>query len=162
LLATALQKKGKRAIELFDMLNPINHALSPESAALYKVEPYVVAADVYSQPPHTGRGGWTWYTGSAGWFYRVTLENLLGFQRQGNRLSLRPCISPDWPSFEIAYRYENTTYNIVVENPKKLEHGISRITLDGQEVLEDFIQLKDDRASHSVRIVLDNPPRIKG
>jgi cyclic beta-1,2-glucan synthetase len=162
LLATALQKKGKRAIELFDMLNPINHAQSPESAALYKVEPYVVAADVYSQPPHTGRGGWTWYTGSAGWFYRVTLENLLGFQRQGNRLSLRPCISPDWPSFEIAYRYENTTYNIVVENPKKLEHGISRITLDGQEVLEDFIQLKDDRASHSVRIVLDNPPPLKG
>jgi cyclic beta-1,2-glucan synthetase len=152
--AVALQGRGKRALELFDLLNPINYARTEADAARYRVEPYVVVADVYSQPPHVGRGGWTWYTGSAGWLYRVALENLLGFQLRGNRLSFRPCISGNWPQFEITYRYRSTPYHITVLNPHGLEQGTPHLTLDRQELSEDTLELVDDRKRHEVRVEL--------
>ncbi|MFL5245477.1 MAG: GH36-type glycosyl hydrolase domain-containing protein, partial [Gemmataceae bacterium] len=154
-LATTMLGMGKRAVELFDLLNPINHTLTPDDTERYKVEPYVVVADIYSERPHVGRGGWTWYTGSAGWLLRVALENILGFRLAGNRLSVRPCISPQWPAFELTYRYKSTTYQIVVENPHKLEQGTSRVTVDGQSVGGDTIDLVDDGKPHQVRIVLE-------
>jgi cellobiose phosphorylase len=152
--AVALQGRGKRALELFDLLNPILSARTEEDSARYRVEPYVVAADIYSQPPHVGRGGWTWYTGSAGWLYRVALENLLGFQLRGNRLAIRPCISGNWPTFEITYRYRSTTYHITVLNPRGLEQGTPRLTLDGQAVSGETVELVDDRKGHEVRVEL--------
>ena len=105
------------------MLNPISHADTPEKAARYKVEPYVIAADIYSQPPHTGMGGWTWYTGSSGWMYRLGLEAILGITRVGNALKINPCIPRDWPGFKVDYRFGNTHYKISVENPHKVNRG---------------------------------------
>ena len=100
-LATALQGHGDRALELWNLLNPIRHAATPAEVERYKVEPYVVCADVYGAPPHTGRGGWTWYTGSASWLYRVALEAILGFRLAGDTLRFEPCVPPGWPGYEI-------------------------------------------------------------
>ena len=104
-LATALQGRGDRAMELWNLINPIYHATTAEEVQHYKVEPYVVCADVYGAPPHTGRGGWTWYTGSASWLYRVAIETILGFQLRGGTLRIEPCIPPSWPGFELSYRH---------------------------------------------------------
>ena len=106
-LATALQGNGNRAFELFQMVNPITHADSPDGVDIYKVEPYVVAADVYTAKGHLGRGGWTWYTGSASWMYRVALESILGFQQRGDMLFIEPCIPASWKEFTIEYRLEH-------------------------------------------------------
>ena len=123
-LAFVMQGDGDRAGELLSMLNPIHHADSPTGIHRYKVEPYVVCADLYSEPPHVGRGGWTWYTGSAGWMYRVALEGLLGFRLQGANLALDPCIPRSWPGFEIAFRYRSARYEIAVENPLGVCRGV--------------------------------------
>ena len=112
------------------ILNPIRHAEDPEGVERYKVEPYVVAGDVYSRPPHVGRGGWTWYTGSAGWFYQAILESILGLHAPGDRLDFQPCIPPEWSHFEITYRFRSATYVIAVENPQGAESGIATVWLD--------------------------------
>jgi cyclic beta-1,2-glucan synthetase len=151
-LAFALLGDGDRAVELFDLLNPIGHAASPEAVERYKVEPYVVVADVYSEPPHIGRGGWTWYTGSAGWLYRVGLEGILGFHLRGSRLVLDPHISSKWPRYEITYRYRSATYHITVENPQGVQGGVQRLDVDGRVC--DAIDLIDDGGRHEVRVVL--------
>ncbi len=153
-IATALLGQGDRAMALFDMLNPINHALSPEEVELYKVEPYVVVADIYGMPPHTGRGGWTWYTGSASWVYRLALENLLGFQLEGNQLTVKPCIPRGWPGFELTYRYRKSTYRIAVENPDGVETGVRSVSVNGNAVTGEAITLTDDGGSYEVRIVM--------
>jgi cyclic beta-1,2-glucan synthetase len=153
-LATAIQGHGRRAVELWDMLNPIHHSSSPEKMARYKVEPYVIAADIYGRPPHTGRGGWTWYTGSASWFYRVGLEAILGFRLRGNRLRVDPCIPPDWPGYEVKFRHKTATYRIVVENPKGIERGVERLTLDGQAVAGEDIPLADDGREHELVVLM--------
>jgi cyclic beta-1,2-glucan synthetase len=153
-LASALLHQGNRAAQLFQMLNPISHTLSPEDLSRYRVEPYVVAADVYSEPPHTGRGGWTWYTGSAGWLYRVGLENMLGFHREGSKLRIEPCISSSWPRYEITYRYYSSTYHITVHNPRGVEHGVERVTADGSVPTDKLIELVDDGRRHEVEVVL--------
>src|SRR5947209_7319436 len=114
-LAAALVGRGNRAGELFDLLNPVLHAVTPQEVARYKVEPYVVAADVYGAPPHTGRGGWTWYTGSASWLYRVALEAILGFHLEGDRLRLEPCIPSGWSGYELTYRHGSATYHVTVQ-----------------------------------------------
>jgi cyclic beta-1,2-glucan synthetase len=150
--AAALQGRGGRAIELFDMLNPILLADSPAKADRYRVEPYVVAADVYSQPPHTGRGGWTWYTGSASWMYRVVLESILGISIQANRLRFSPSISPEWPEFQVILRRRNSTWRIVVKNPQRVETGVRRVSCDGREVQNAEVQLVDDAAEHIVEV----------
>ena len=129
--AFAMLGQGNRAVELFRLLNPILNAPRPEAVERYRVEPYVVAADVYSEPPHTGRGGWTWYTGSAGWLYRVGLESILGFRLHGDRLTIDPCISSAWPGYTIVYRYGTAKYRIHVANPHRVEKGVDRVELDG-------------------------------
>src|SRR5438105_13009262 len=131
-IAFAMLGDGDRAGELFGLLNPINHASTRAGLHKYKVEPYVAAADVYAVPPHTGRGGWTWYTGSAGWMYRAALEYILGFKLQGDRLRLDPCIPRGWREFEINYRRGQTAYRIKVENPHALCRGVANVWLDGR------------------------------
>ena len=142
--AFAQMGEGDRAIELFDLLNPIRHATDQRAAEKYRVEPYVVAADVYSLPPHTGRGGWTWYTGSAAWMYRVGLESLLGFHLHGNSLRIEPCVPKDWPGFEITFRHGETTYQIVVENPTHVQTGVRSVSLDGNACPAAEIHLASD------------------
>ncbi len=153
-LAAATLGQGTRAVELFDMLNPIHHTASPADVARYQVEPYALAADVYSELPHTGRGGWTWYTGSAGWHYRVALEAILGFRLQGNILSLNPCIPKAWPTFEVSYRYLSSTYHIRVDNPSRAERGVARIAVDGRETEASQLALLNDGKSHQVVVTL--------
>ncbi len=156
-LAFAMQGDGDRAGELLSMLNPINHAHSPADAQRYKVEPYVACADVYSMPPHVGRGGWTWYTGSAGWIYNVALERLLGFRVQGENLVLDPCIPRNWPGFEISFRYRSSTYEIDVENPLGVCTGVIAAKLDGKMEtgdIKNLIPLVDDGAQHHIQILL--------
>jgi cyclic beta-1,2-glucan synthetase len=156
-LAFAMQGDGDKAGELLSMLNPIRHADTPTAIHRYKVEPYVVCADVYSEPPHVGRGGWTWYTGSAGWMYRVALEWLLGFRVQGTNLLLDPCIPHDWTGFEISFRYRSARYEIEVEDLGGICHGVTSIRLDDEMLSESnqfLIPLVDDSTTHHVLVVL--------
>jgi cyclic beta-1,2-glucan synthetase len=155
-IAFAMLGDGEKAGELFSILNPINHASTPDTIQRYKVEPYVVSADLYSTPPHVGRGGWTWYTGSAGWMYRAGLEWILGFRLQGATLLLDPCIPRRWPSFGIVFRYHSTLYDIRVENPRRVSRGIVRAELDGVALPGNQARfpLADDGTTHCVRVVL--------
>ena len=153
-LATALLGDGQRAVELFDLINPVRHASSPDGVERYKVEPYVVSADVYGAPPHTGRGGWTWYTGSASWLYRIGLEAILGFRLRGTRLELDPCVPRGWPGYEITYRHRSATYHVVVENSGGLGRGVRSVTVDGSAVPDGVVELADDGRQHEVRITL--------
>ena len=130
-LAFAALGDGDKAGELFAILNPINHTSTRAGVHRYKVEPYVAAADVYAEPPHVGRGGWTWYTGSAGWMYRAGLEWILGFRVRGGTLHLDPCIPRAWRGFDIRFRYHSARYEITVENPRGVTRGVSRVELDG-------------------------------
>jgi cyclic beta-1,2-glucan synthetase len=154
--AIALLGEGRRAFELFQILNPIEHARDPSAVQRYKLEPYVVAGDVFSQPPLAGRGGWSWYTGSAAWLYRAGLESILGLRRSGDRLTLDPCIPPEWKGFEISYQYRSATYRITVENPQGLERGIATIRVDGRSREDGTILLTDDEQSHDVRVFMGN------
>jgi cyclic beta-1,2-glucan synthetase len=154
-IAFATLGDGDKAAELFATLNPINRASTRSGIHRYKVEPYVVAADVYAEPPHVGRGGWSWYTGSAGWMYRAGLEWILGFRLRGTRLVVDPCIPRAWRRFSIAFRYHSARYDIVVENPQGVTRGVSSVEID--DVPCDGragIALADDRKQHRVRIVL--------
>jgi len=155
-IAVAMLGDGDRAAELFAMLNPINHSRTRASAHRYKVEPYVVAADIYSVDPHLGRGGWTWYTGSSGWLYRAGLEWILGFRVLGDKLIVDPCIPKAWPGFEIVYRHGAARYEIAVENPAGVCRGVASRELDGAVLgaEQTSIELVDDGATHRVRIVL--------
>jgi cyclic beta-1,2-glucan synthetase len=146
--------QGDRAVELFRMLNPISHADTPEKTARYKVEPYVIAADIYGAPPHTGRGGWTWYTGSSAWMYRLGIEVILGITRVGNALKINPCIPHDWTGFKVDYRFGNTHYKINVENPHNVNVGIREIVLDGVSLSAGIIPLADDALPHEARVVM--------
>ncbi|NRP21296.1 Cellobiose phosphorylase [Ensifer adhaerens] len=153
-LATALLGDGDRAFQLWSMLNPINHSLSPEDAERYMVEPYVVSADVYGAPPHTGRGGWTWYTGSAAWMYRVGLEAILGIRRQGNRLFVKPCIPTEWSTYEVDFRHGRSIYRIKVRNDAKSGEGSYALTLDGKSVGDLSVPLVDDGRDHNIHLVV--------
>ncbi len=144
-----------RAWELFRMINPIHHGDSPGRIATYKVEPYVVAADVYAVEPHVGRGGWTWYTGSAGWMYRLLVESLLGLRLEGGMLRLAPCIPPEWPGYAIRYRYRDTVYRIQVHRGGDPD-APARLLVDGVEQPGLSIPLRDDYVQHAVELWL--PP----
>jgi cyclic beta-1,2-glucan synthetase len=146
--------QGDRAEALFRLLNPIYHSDTPEKMMRYRVEPYVVAADVYSVPPHIGRGGWTWYTGSAGWMYRLGLEAILGLRRVGKVLRIDPCIPKDWPGYELTYRDGETFYQIRVENPDGANRGVKQVTLDGEPLSGVDIPLLEDGRRHKVRILM--------
>ena len=152
--AFARSGQGTRAMELFDLLNPILHAASPEDVERYRVEPYVLAGDVYNDGPHTGRGGWTWYSGSAGWLYRVALESILGFQLQGTKLTVNPCIPGHWPGFEISYRFRAANYSIKIENPDGVERGVKKLIVDGKELEGGIIELFNDQRTHEVRVLM--------
>jgi cellobiose phosphorylase len=138
------------------MINPVTHSKSPEGIAIYKVEPYVVAADVYALPPHTGRGGWTWYTGSAGWLYRLIVESLLGLRLEVDKLRFSPCLPADWKRFKVYYRYRETGYEIDVRQQQEGEDR-AIVTVDGMEQQGEAIPLVDDRRNHFVEIVLRVP-----
>jgi len=150
-MAFARMGDNRRAWELFGMINPVNHAGSTDDAGTYKVEPYVVAADVYAVPPHTGRGGWTWYTGSAAWLYRLMVESLLGLRLEVDRLRFRPCLPADWEGFKLHYRYRETVYHIdVVQEP--IGNGAMRVSVDGIEQPDGTIPLVDDHKEHWVEV----------
>jgi cellobiose phosphorylase len=144
--------EGDRAEELFRLLNPIYHAFNPERVARYMVEPYVVPADVSGAAPHAGRGGWTWYTGSAGWMYRLGLEAILGLRRTGDALRVSPCIPTDWPGYEINYQDGATSYRISVRNPQGVNQGVKRVVLDGELLPGLDIQLLRDGRTHQVQV----------
>ncbi|HEV3418112.1 MAG TPA: cyclic beta 1-2 glucan synthetase, partial [Pirellulales bacterium] len=149
-LAFALLGDGDRAGELFSILNPINHASTRAGIHRYKVEPYVACADVYSAAQHVGRGGWTWYTGSAGWMYRTATEGILGIHLRGRILALNPCIPRAWTRFEITYKYGSSRYCIAVENPNGVSCGVTRAVLDDREIAVTpcEIALVDDGSVH--------------
>ncbi len=146
--------RGDRAARLFGMLNPVHRTEMEEEVARYKVEPYAVAADVYSHPAHNGRGGWTWYTGSAGWMYRLGLEAILGLWREGDMLRFEPCIPKDWSHYSIEYRDGRTTYHITVDNPRGVCRGVKTVTLDGGELSTGEVPLLQDGERHEVRVEL--------
>jgi cyclic beta-1,2-glucan synthetase len=143
--------KGDMAVRLLTLLNPIENSRNPEMADRYRGEPYAVAADVYSSPDHLGQAGWTWYSGSAGWMYRVWLEDVLGFRLTGNTLHLTPAIPAEWDGFEIRYRYRSTVYEI---SARRGTSGESGIELDGHPLLDESIPLTDDGAVHNIVVWL--------
>jgi cellobiose phosphorylase len=153
-LATALQGRGDKALELWNLLNPIYHATTPAEVELYKVEPYVLCGDVYGAPPHTGRGGWSWYTGSAGWLYRVAIEAILGIRVARDTLRFEPCVPAGWSGFEVTYRHRSATYRVRVENPASGGCGVRSVTTDGQTNPDHAVLLQDDGQLHEVRVVL--------
>ena len=146
--------RGGDAFALFDLLNPVRHAETPERTSVYRVEPYVIVADAYGAPPHTGRGGWTWYTGSAAWLYRVGLEAILGFRLRGNRLELDPCVPPGWSGYEITYCHRSATYHVVVENSGGSGRGVRSVSVDGRAISGGVVELADDGRQHQVQIAL--------
>jgi cyclic beta-1,2-glucan synthetase len=157
IVAFAMLGDGDRAGELFNLINPVRHAESPDGVQRYQVEPYVVAGDVYSETPHVGRGGWTWYTGAAGWLYRAGLESILGFSLRGQRLVLDPCIPREWDGFSMVFRYHATRYEIAIENRSHVSRGVVRLELDGAPVAgQAGVGLQDDHAVHRVRVVMGN------
>jgi cyclic beta-1,2-glucan synthetase len=153
-MALARLSSGDEAVELFHMLNPINHSRTPQGVARYKVEPYVVAADVYAHPQHAGRGGWTWYTGSAGWMYRIGVEEVLGLRRHGSFLHLDPCLPSSWDRYSLTWRRGETVYEIEVRNPERRSRGVAGAVLDGQAVDPRRIPLVEDGRRHVVQAVL--------
>ncbi|OFW02633.1 MAG: hypothetical protein A3I61_10990 [Acidobacteria bacterium RIFCSPLOWO2_02_FULL_68_18] len=153
-IALARLGMGDEAMELFHMLNPINHMRTLEDAERYKVEPFAIAADVYAHPMHVGRGGWTWYTGSAGWMYQAAIQALLGLRRQGATISVEPCIPAVWPGYSIDWTLGTTRYRFTVTNPEHRSQGIASAHLDGVAVNPRAIPLREDGDEHEVTIVL--------
>ena len=154
IIAFAMLGEGDKAWEFFELINPINHTRTHIEYSLYKVEPYVMAADVYSVPPHTGRGGWTWYTGSAGWIYRAGMEFILGFQKKGNTLVIDPCIPKKWNEYSISYKYLNTNFEIRVKNPDGVNKGIRKVFENGRDLKDNVINLVNDGKLHKIEVIM--------
>jgi cyclic beta-1,2-glucan synthetase len=154
-IAFAALSDGDKATELFRMISPVHRTNSRAGVQKYKVEQYVVAGDIYAEAPHVGRGGWTWYTGSAGWLYRTGIEWILGFRLRGMTLSIDPCIPRNWPGYSIEFKYHSAVYKIKVENPSGVTRGVAITQLDGKlQAGPANIPLIDDGAVHRIRIVL--------
>ncbi|MEO7996990.1 MAG: glucoamylase family protein [Gemmatimonadaceae bacterium] len=151
-MATAMRGDADRAFALYQMINPLTHGATPEAIETYKVEPYVVAADVYTAKGHVGRGGWTWYTGSASWMYRVGLENILGFTREGDVLRINPCVPTSWREYSVHYRFGSTEYDITIYEPRAVRRRGAAVTVDGRSTGSDAIPLVDDGGHHTVEI----------
>ena len=154
IIAFAMLGQGDKAHEIFKLINPINHTKTADELEIYKTEPYALAADVYFNPQHVGRGGWTWYTGAAGWLYRAALENILGFQKHGETLTIEPRVPADWKEFEIVYRHKTATYRITIENPHNVGGGAAEIEADGEKLSSNEIELADDGREHNVRVII--------
>src|SRR6185436_4475925 len=153
-MALARLGSGDEAAEVFHMLNPVNHARDAADVARYQIEPYVIAGDVYNHPAHRGRGGWSWYTGSAGWMYRAGVESILGLRRKGATFVVDPCIPSSWPEYSIRWQCRETSYAITVSNPDRVCRGVASAQLDGVPVDARAIPLTDDGGSHIVSVVL--------
>ncbi|MDR3686188.1 MAG: glucoamylase family protein, partial [Coriobacteriia bacterium] len=157
-LANLLRGEGDDAAALLSLINPITHSLTPQAARHYAVEPYVIAADVYAASPHTGRGGWTWYTGSASWFYRVALHYMLGFrllaENGSQSMIVDPCIPKHWPGFTLTYRHASATYNVRVTNPRGVNRGVAKVELDGKVLDDTKVPLADDTQTHEVIVTM--------
>lgn len=143
---------GDKALELYRMINPIEHARTKDASNKYKVEPYAISADIYGANNLAGRGGWTWYTGSSSWYYKAGIEYILGLRIEKDYMKIQPCIPKDWKGYEIKYKWKNTLYNIKVENNNK-NTEVSKVYLDGVEV-ENNIKLEDRNTVHNVRVVM--------
>jgi cyclic beta-1,2-glucan synthetase len=155
-MAFAALGDNERAWELLHMINPVNHSDSASAVERYKVEPYVMTADVYGVKPHVGRGGWSWYTGSAGWMYRLVVESLLGLQVSGNQLRVSPLLRSDWETVELIYTFGRTRYDVKVS--RALDEASTRITVDGMTCGTDFIVMVDDGVEHHVQIAMMSQP----
>jgi cyclic beta-1,2-glucan synthetase len=153
-IAYAMLGEGDQAFELLHLLNPIHRTANRTGVYAYKVEPYVLSADIYAVPPHTRRGGWTWYTGAAGWFYRAGLEWLLGLNIRAATLHVDPCIPRSWSGYSLTYRHRDTCYEIAVSNPKGVSKGVASIALDGVVQAEGGIPLVDDGREHRVLVIM--------
>jgi cyclic beta-1,2-glucan synthetase len=145
---------GDTAARLFSLLNPISHSADAQQVRKYRVDPYTVAADIYSEPPHTGRGGWTWYTGSAGWMYRLGVERLLGLKLQGASLRFDPCIPKEWKEYRATFHHCGSEYQIMVENPQGVCRGVRSVELDGKIINGDSLQFDGDSGKHKVRVIM--------
>jgi cyclic beta-1,2-glucan synthetase len=159
-MAMARRGSGDEAVELFHMINPVNHTRTAADVERYKTEPYVVAGDIYAHPAHAGRGGWSWYTGAAGWMYRAGLESILGLRRRGSTFEIDPCIPSSWPEYTIVWRFGRARYEIAVSNPERRCRGIAEVELDGAPVDPHAIPLVDDGGTHHLRVVLGDEKRI--
>ena len=147
---------GDKALELYRMINPIEHARTKEASSKYKVEPYVIPADIYGTGNLAGRGGWTWYTGSASWYYKAGVENLLGLKIEEGYLKIEPCIPKDWKEYQIKYQWKESMYNIMVKNPNSknvFESGVSKVLLNGN-VVDNFIKLDGSRNVYELEVIL--------
>jgi cyclic beta-1,2-glucan synthetase len=153
-MALARLGAGDEATEMFHALNPINHTRTVDDVEHYKAEPYVVAGDVYARPPHAGRAGWSWYTGSAAWMYRVGVESILGLRRSGNAFTVDPCIPASWPGYEMRWRVQGTEYRISVENPAGQCRGVVSVVVDGVEEPTRMVPLVHNGGTRHVRVVL--------
>ncbi len=153
-MAFAMMGDSERAWELYAMLNPVNHGSTPEAIEGYKVEPYVMCADIYGVAPHIGRGGWTWYTGASGWMYRLTLETLLGLQLEADHLRIAPCVPAEWGAYTIHYRFRDTVYHITVRRVGESSGQVTRVMVDGKDCPDARIPLTDDRQEHVVEVDL--------
>jgi cellobiose phosphorylase len=156
-MAFALLGESERAWELFTLLNPVHHGGTPKQIATYKVEPYVIAADVYAVAPHTGRGGWTWYTGSAAWMYRLLIETLLGVNLAGDQLRLTPHLPKSWTTCKIHYRHRQTVYHITITRVTVDSADANQLFLDGEELAGNMVPLVDDQREHSVELKIWSP-----
>jgi len=155
-IAFAMLGRGDLASEVFAILNPIRRASSRAGVHRYKVEPYVACADVYSSLAHVGRGGWTWYTGSAGWMYRVGIETILGVTLHRGALRIDPCIPSTWPNYDVTYRTASAEFRIAVENPDGVCRGVRRVEIDGVARQDLLVPLANVTGTHTVRVVLGN------
>ena len=151
-LATAMQGDGDRALELFQLINPLERTRTADGVATYRAEPYVVAADVYSAEGNVGRGGWTWYTGSASWMYRVGLEAILGFTREGDRFRIDPRVPSGWPELGLEYRFGQATYRVTVVEPGRARAGAQVVEMDGEVLESEWVALRDDGRAHQVTV----------
>ena len=153
-MALAKLGSGDEATEIFHMLNPVNHTRTPGDVARYGLEPYVLAGDVYNHAAHRGRGGWSWYSGSAGWMYRAAVESILGLRRCGGAFAVDPCVPSTWPECAMTWRVGPTRFVIRVTNPDRQCRGVRHATLDGRAVNHLAIPIVDDGAVHHVDVVL--------
>ena len=156
-MAMARSGDGTRTASLLHMLNPVEQARDPEAVRRYMVEPYAAVADVYELAGHTGRGGWSWYTGSASWMYRVWVEEVLGLKVEGDRLLMDPVIPGWWSGYHMSYRHGKALYQIQVENPDSCERGVGWIEMDGRRLVGRVIPLERGLVSHALVIRMGKP-----
>ncbi|MBR3133785.1 MAG: hypothetical protein IKG42_07040 [Clostridia bacterium] len=143
---------GDKAVDLFEMISPIGHSKTPEKSDVYKIEPYVISADIYSNPDMLGRGGWSWYTGSSSWYYKAGIENILGLQVNNGKLRINPCIKSDWKEYEIKYKYKSSLYEIKIYNPNGNNTGVKEVKINGVVQEDKEIVLRDDGGNYFIEV----------